>query len=82
MKLRVEWSHVCVADVRRMRWEIAARVCKAVVNLSGGGPVRAERVRRGEPWLIRVRALGGAALVRVDFEERTLFVWRIYTTAR
>ena len=80
MRFRVEWSHVCVMDVRRMPPEVAARVCRAVLELSGGGPTTAERVRPGDPFSIRVRAPGGGALVYIDVDARALRVWRIYST--
>ena len=58
MKLAVEWSSVCTSDVRRMHWEAAARVCRAVVDFAEGRPVFVERARAGE----RTRALGRTTL--------------------
>jgi hypothetical protein len=82
MKLTVEWSHVCTPDVRRMNWEAAARVCRAVLDFAEGRAVRVERARPGDPSLLRIRARGGDALVHLDAEARTVFVWRIYPTQR
>lgn len=80
MRFRVEWSHVCVLDVRRIPWEVAARVCKTVLDLAGGGPVPAQRVRPGDPFLIRVRAPGACALVYIDVDARALRVCRVFST--
>ena len=80
MRLAIEWSHVCETDVRRISWETASRICKAVLELAEGRPAWIERVRPGDPSLIRVRVRGAVALVRVDAESRTIFVWRMYGT--
>lgn len=82
MKLHVAWSHACEADVLRMDWRAAAQVCKAVIDLSEGLPVPVERVRPGDRLLLRVRARGGEALVRIEPETRTLLVWRVYPARR
>jgi hypothetical protein len=80
MTWTVRWSEVCEADVRRIPWPLAARICASVLEFAESGVGMVERTTPGDPSLLRVRVRGAAALVRLDAETRTLSVWRIYTT--
>jgi hypothetical protein len=80
MTWRVEWSAVSHADVRRISWHLAARICKAVLDYAESGAGFVERVTPGDPNALRIRVHGAAARIRLDPETRTIFVWRIFAT--
>ena len=80
MTWTVRWSEVCEADVRRIPWPIAARICASVLEFAESGAGLVERMTLGDPSLLRLRVRGAAALVRLDVETRTLSVYRIYAT--
>jgi plasmid stabilization system protein ParE len=76
----IVWSDVSERDVQRIPWRIAARACAAAIHFAETGTGDLERVLPGDPGLLRVRARGAAALVRLDTSTRTVLVWRIYQT--
>lgn len=78
MNWTVRWSDVCVEDVRRIPWPVAARICGAVLEYAESGVGIVERTTPGDPSLLRVRVRGAAALVRLNAQAHTLSVWRIY----
>jgi hypothetical protein len=80
MTWTVAWSDVCEADVRRIPWRTAARTCGAVLEFAENGSGIVERTMTGDPMQLRVRVRGAAALIHLDAESRTVFVWRIYAT--
>lgn len=81
MTWTVAWSDACEADVRRIPWRLAARICGAVLEFAENGSGFVERTMPGDPTQLRVRVGGAAALIRLDVETRTVFVKRIYATA-
>jgi hypothetical protein len=74
----VEFSPVCDADVRRMHYKDAERVCLAVFEFAERGTGIVEIARRGPPLVVRIRARGGFALAVV--EDALLDVRRILPT--
>jgi hypothetical protein len=80
MTWKVEWSDVCVADVRRMSWQLATRICRSVLDYAESGAGHVERVSAADPYALRLRVPGAAARIRLDPETRTVFVWRIFAT--
>lgn len=80
MTWTVEWSDVCEADVRRIPWPLAARICEAVLAYAESGGGHVERVSAADPYVLRIRVRGAAARIRLDPETRTVFVWRIFAT--
>jgi hypothetical protein len=80
MTWTVEWSDVSHADVRRMHWQLAARICSAVLELAETGAGHVERASAGDPHAFRIRVRGAAARIRLEPETRTIFVWRIFAT--
>lgn len=81
MMWTIVWSDVTTHDVRRIPWPIAARACAAVIEFADTGRGHVERVSPHDPWVLRVRARGASALIRLDVPAQTLFVWRIYATS-
>ncbi len=73
----VAWSPVCDADVRRMPYRTAERICMAVIAFARDGSGMVERNDAGDLSLVRIRARGGFALVHVDPAARRLAVSRI-----
>jgi hypothetical protein len=75
---RVEWSDVCVADVRRISWHTAGRICAAVLEYAKAGTGTVERGNPHNMFELRLRVPGAAAQIQLMPETRTIFVWRIY----
>jgi hypothetical protein len=80
MTVEVRWSSVCDADVRRIPFRTAERVCAAVYEFArtGEGPV--EQITDGVPSSFAIRVRGAVALARFDMESGGIFVMRIYGT--
>jgi hypothetical protein len=74
----VVWSDVCVGDVRRMPWRLAADICAAVLDFAASGRGIVERTRLKDPNRLRIRVRGAEADVRCSVETRTLYVIRIH----
>ncbi len=84
MSLTVTWSPSCHADIHRMPYRVAERVCMAVIAFArdGSGTIERARPDGDDPFpLFRIRAQGGFALVRVELDEAALYVWGIYANA-
>lgn len=76
----VEWSDVCIADVRRMSWRMAGRICAAVLEYAETGSAIVERANAQNMFELRLRVPGASAQIHLVPETRTIFVWRIYAT--
>lgn len=59
----VEWSDVCVADVRRIPWNTAGRICAAVLEYAKAGTGTVERGDAQNMNELRVRVPGAAAQI-------------------
>jgi hypothetical protein len=79
MKRTVTWAAVVQADIERMHWLDAQRLCMAVFAFARDGSGRIERVDPDNPRRLRVRAKGGVALV--SFDDEAVLVWRMFGTA-
>lgn len=77
MSLAMTYARPCYGDVKRARWRVAQRVCMAVAAHAQDGTGRIERIDPDDPSLVRVRAVGGYAIVRIL--ENCLQVRRIFT---
>lgn len=77
MTVEVRWSEVCDADVRRIPWHTAERICAAVLQFARTGEGAIEPIT-GDPTLFSIRVRGARALARVDAEAGTIVVLRIY----
>lgn len=76
----VEWSEVCVTDVRRISWHVASRICAAVLEYAETGTGIVEQGVSGDVLNLRIRVAGGAAQIQLVPERRTIFVWRVYAS--
>ena len=72
----VRWSGACYADIHRMHWRTAGRICRAIMVFAEGESGHLQATRRGHLF----RVPGAVALVRFDEATRTLEVQRIYAT--
>lgn len=78
MKRSVTWAAIVQADIERMHYRDAERVCMAVFAFAKDGSGLIERVDPHNPYHVRVRAKGGVALV--TFDEKSVLIWRIFGT--
>jgi hypothetical protein len=80
MSLTVTYAPRCNADVKRMHYRPAERVCIAVLAFAQTGSGDVEPCDPDDPYLIRIRASGGFALARLRPSENALEVHAIYGT--
>ncbi len=80
MSVEVRWSSVCDADVRRIPWRTAERICAAVYALAATGEGPLEQTTDGGPSHFAVRVRGAVALARLDADSGVIFVMRVYGT--
>ncbi|MFO0756518.1 MAG: hypothetical protein U0359_08515 [Byssovorax sp.] len=78
MKRTVTWAAVVQADIERMGYLDAQRVCMAVFAFARDGSGRVERVDPNNPRLVRVRTRGGVALL--SFTDEEVHIWRMFAT--
>ena len=80
MTRSVTWAAVVQADIERMHYRDAERVCMAVFAFAKDGSGLIERVDPHNPYQVRIRVKGGVALV--SFDEKSVIIWRIFGTVR
>jgi mRNA-degrading endonuclease RelE of RelBE toxin-antitoxin system len=78
MTWTVDWSPVAERDVLRMHWQLAARICRAVLLFAEQGIGEPEITEHAS--VKRLRVPGAVALFRPETETRTLYVLRIYAS--
>lgn len=78
MTWTVDWSPAAERDVLRMHWQLAARICRAVLLFAEQGKGEPEETEHAA--VKRLRVLGAVALFRPDAATRTLYVLRLYAS--
>jgi hypothetical protein len=74
--VEVRWSDVCVADVRRIHWRTAERICAEVFAFAATGEGSVERI--DDSPFFSVRVPGAVALCRFETADAAIFVIRIH----
>lgn len=74
----LDWHPVAEADLRRIPWQLAARVDAAVMRYAATGEGPVGRAVPTDPRRLWLRVPGAIAILYADERTRTLMISRVF----
>jgi hypothetical protein len=79
MSWTLQWSFVVEhRDLLEIHWQVAARICAALMQLAETGRGDLAQIEADDPNRFRLRVKGAEARLFVDTKARTIYVVRIF----